>query len=265
VDAGQISQVLHNIILNAQQAVPEGGVIEVCAGNLAVPGDTVRDSGPRVRISVRDHGSGIPNDVLPRIFDPYFTTKRVGSGLGLATAYAIVSKHGGNISVESTPGEGAVFHIDLPASLMSPPPEPPAEARLRQGTGRILVMDDETALRTLLERLLTTLGYQVQSARDGAEAIALYDAARTSGHGFDVVLLDLTVSGGLGGAETAARLKEMDPSAKLIVSSGYSDAPVMSNFREYGFDDVLTKPWTPAQLSEVLRRVLEPDPGRRSG
>jgi len=262
VDSGQISQVLHNILLNAKQAMPEGGIIEVRAENIVLSGDPKSGSGAHVRISIRDYGCGIPADILPRIFDPYFTTKRVGRGLGLATAYAIVSNHGGNISVESRYGEGTAFIIDLPASRNSTGPERPVGGRLLGGTGRLLVMDDEEALRTLLVRVLTTLGYEVQSAREGAETIALFEAAKASGGGFDAVLLDLTVSGGMGGTETAIRLKELDPSAKLIVSSGYSDAPVMSNFREYGFDDVIPKPWVPSQLSEVLRRVLVADPLR---
>jgi signal transduction histidine kinase/CheY-like chemotaxis protein len=264
VDAGQIVQVLHNILLNAKQAMLEGGIIEVRAENVALRGDKELSAGGHVRISISDYGCGISPDILPRIFEPYFTTKRSGSGLGLATAYAIVAKHGGRMSVESKCGQGSVFIVDLPASQSSPALESPVDARLRSGTGRLLVMDDVETLRTLLVNVLTTLGYEAQSAREGAEAIALYEAAKASGRGFDAVLLDLTVSGGMGGVETASRLKELDPSAKLIASSGYSDAPVMSNFREYGFDDVLPKPWAIAELSEVFRRVLAADAERRT-
>ena len=264
VDAAQIGQVLHNILLNAKQSMPEGGIIEIRAENIALGGDKESGSGAYVRISIRDYGSGIPADILPRVFDPYFTTKQSGSGLGLATAHAIVSKHGGRISVNSKSGEGSVFIVDLPASAEMPAPDPPAIVRLQRGTGRLLVMDDDEALRKLLDRILTRLGYQVQSARDGAEAIALYEAAMDSGRGFDAVLLDLTVSGGMGGIEAAARLKELDPAAKLVVSSGYSDAPVMSRFREYGFDDVIAKPWEAAQLSELFRRVLVPESDRKA-
>ena len=163
VDPGQIGQVLHNILLNARQAMPEGGIIEVHAENHHdAPG-----TGTRVRISIRDYGCGIPADVLPRVFDPYFTTKPGGSGLGLATAYAIIAKHGGTLSVESKPGGGTVFTIDLPASQERPAPESPTVAEVHTGTGRILVMDDEEALRKLLKTVLTTLGYEVQTARDG--------------------------------------------------------------------------------------------------
>jgi signal transduction histidine kinase/CheY-like chemotaxis protein len=256
VDAGQVGQVFHNILLNAKQATLEGGSIEVRAENVTVHDDKRHRPRAHVRISIRDSGCGITPDILPLIFDPYFTTKQSGSGLGLATAYAIVSKHGGRLSVESKYGEGTVFVVDLPASHSTPAPEPPDAARLRSGTGRLLVMDDEENIRALLSQVLTRLGYEVLSASHGAEAIQLYKAATAAGRGFDAVLLDLTVAGGMGGVETAKKLKELDPSAKLIASSGYSDAPVMSSFREYGFDDTILKPWTVAQLSEVFRAVL---------
>jgi signal transduction histidine kinase/CheY-like chemotaxis protein len=256
VDPGQIGQVLHNILLNARQAMPEGGIIEVSASNL-VAGDGLA-AHARVRISIRDYGCGIPADILPRIFDPYFTTKPGGSGLGLATAYAIVAKHGGSLSVESRPGEGTTFTIDLRASADRPARQAPMAAPIQAGTERLLVMDDEEALRKLLEAVLTKLGYTVETARDGAEAIALCENAMASGRGFDAALLDLTVRGGMGGVEAAARLKELDPSLKLIVSSGYADAPVISEFRKYGFDEVIPKPWGMTQVGEVFRRVLVP-------
>jgi signal transduction histidine kinase/ActR/RegA family two-component response regulator len=259
VDPGQIGQVLHNILLNARQAMPGGGTIEVHAGNV-VSRDGSEDAGPLVRISIRDCGRGISADVLRRIFDPYFTTKPGGAGLGLATAYAIVLKHGGHIAVESAPGAGSVFTVDLPASLETPLAETSTAAPPQTGTERLLVMDDEETLRTLFQAVLSQLGYVVQTARDGTEAVARYQAAMDAGAGFDAVLLDLTVIGGMGGMEAAARLKQLDPSAKLIVSSGYSDAPVMSHFSDYGFDAVILKPWTVKEISDVLRRVLVGDP-----
>ena len=209
---------------------------------------------------VTDAGSGANH--LFWIFDPYFTTKPSGSGLGLATAYAIVAKHDGRLLVESKPREGTVFTVDLPAYLSGSTPKVTVAAHVRSGTGRLLVMDDEETVRTLLVHVLTTLGYEVVSARDGAEAIDFYEAAKASGRGFDAVLLDITVRAGMGGVEAAKRLKELDPVARLIASSGYSIAPVMASFREYGFDDVLPKPWTIAQLSEVCRRVLVIDRDR---
>jgi signal transduction histidine kinase/ActR/RegA family two-component response regulator len=261
VDPGQISQVLHNVLLNARQSMPGGGTIEVYVENVRLP---TNDAEPRIRISIRDYGHGISAEVLARIFDPYFTTKPGGSGLGLATAYAIVVKHGGNISVESTPGVGTMFTVDLPASLETSLPQTPIVSSIQSGTERLLVMDDDETLLILFKAVLTQLGYQVQTACDGTEAIALYEASKAAGLAFDVVLLDLTVTGGVGGVEAAARLKQLDPSSKLIVSSGYSEAPVMSDFREYGFDAVLPKPWTVPEISEVLRRVLATDPVRKT-
>jgi signal transduction histidine kinase/ActR/RegA family two-component response regulator len=250
VDPGQIGQVLHNILLNARQAMPGGGAIEVRAEN--------RDARPkpRVTIAIRDQGRGIDEEIQARVFDPYFTTKPGGSGLGLATAYAIVAKHGGQIYVDSVVGEGTTFTVDLPASLEPLRPEVEIATQIQSGTGRLLVMDDDDTLLILFKAVLTRLGYQVETARDGAEAIALYQASKVEGSGFDAVLLDLTVTGGIGGLEAAANLRQLDPTAKLIVSSGYSDAPVMSNFRQYGFNAVIPKPWTVPEISHVLRRVL---------
>ena len=269
VDANQIGQVLHNILLNAKQSMPEGGgIIEVRAENVVLSGDHKASSGAYVRVSITDYGTGISADIMPRIFDPYFTTKQDASGLGLATAYAIVAKHGGRVSVESKYGSGTTFIVDLPAAQSSPAKEPASvprvEARSQRPIGKLLVMDDEEALRTLLVQFLVRFGHEVQSARDGAEAIDLYQAAQASGRRFDLVLLDLTVVSGMGGEETARSLKELDPSAKLIASSGYSDSPVMSSFRDYGFVDVLPKPWVVAELDEVVRRVLGDDTARRS-
>jgi signal transduction histidine kinase/ActR/RegA family two-component response regulator len=258
VDSGQIGQVLHNILINAREATSGGGTIEVRAENIS------GEAEPHVRVSIRDQGHGISPDVLRRIFDPYFTTKPGGSGLGLATAYAIVAKHGGRLAVESTPGAGTVFTVDLPASLEAPLSQMTTTVPMQTGTERLLVMDDDEALRDLSKAVLSTLGYDVQTAGDGAEAVELYAKTKAAGKGFDAVLLDLTVTGGIGGLEAAAKLKELDPSSKLIVSSGYSDAPVMSRFAEYGFDAVILKPWTVREMSEVLRKVLVPDPVRRS-
>jgi signal transduction histidine kinase/ActR/RegA family two-component response regulator len=264
VDPGQIGQVLHNILINAREAMPGGGAIAVRAQNVVAPhdaGDT--DAEPRVRISIRDDGPGISPEVLRRIFDPYFTTKSGGNGLGLATAYAIVVKHGGHISADSTPGDGTEFTVDLPASLETPQFQAALNVPVQTGTERLLVMDDDESLRILFKAVLTQLGYDVQTAGDGAEAVALYETTKAADRPFDAVLLDLTVTGGMGGVEAAAKLKELDPSLKLIVSSGYSDAPVMSHFAEYGFDAVILKPWTVKEMSEVLRRVLVADPVRR--
>jgi CheY-like chemotaxis protein len=240
----------------------EGGIVEVRAENAA--GSDVHVGDPRIRIAIRDYGSGIPADIRPRIFDPYFTTKPGASGFGLATAYAIIAKHGGHILVESTPGMGTVFTVDLPASYEVPAAPSPPVTQTPTGAERLLVMDDEDALRKLLKAVLSTLGYEVQTARDGAEAIALYEDARARGKPYDAVLLDLTVSGGMGGVEAAAKLKELDPHSRLIVSSGYSASPVMSDFARYGFEAVLPKPWSMTEVKDVVRKVLETAPDRKT-
>ena len=255
IDIEQISQALHNILLNARQAMPEGGIIEVRAENVVFDADSLSlRSGKYVMMSVRDHGCGIAAEVLPRIFDPYFTTKQGGSGLGLATVHSIIAKHEGYITVQSSPGVETTFSIYIPACETAQPEESTIGQQLQTGSGRILVMDDEEALRILLAQTLERLGYEVECAREGAEAIELYQRAKDSGHCFDAVLVDLTIPGGMGGKEVAARLREVDDSVVLIVSSGYSNTPIMSEFRSYGFNDVISKPWTPVQLSEVLRR-----------
>lgn len=255
IDVGQISQVFHNVLLNARQALAEGGVVEVRAENVAIEeGVMFIRAGKYVRIVIRDNGCGIPAEILPKIFDPYFTTKDSGSGLGLATAYSIVNKHHGHIGADSTVDQGTTFYIHLPASEMSPVAQPATV--VRKGTGRILVMDDEEAIRTLLRLMMQQLGYEVQCASDGAEAVALFAKAKVLGHGFVGVLLDLTVPGRMGGKEAAVEIRKIDPSAKLIVSSGYADAPILSEFQTYGFDDVMRKPYTLVELSDVLARVI---------
>jgi two-component system sensor kinase FixL len=259
IDIEQISQALYNILLNARQAMPEGGIIEVRAENVVLDADPLSiGNGGYVTISVRDHGCGIEADVLPRIFDPYFTTKQSGSGLGLATVHAIIAKHEGHITVHSIPGAETTFSIYLPACKAAQPAEFGVDQQLQTGSGRILVMDDEEALRVLLAQILQRLGYEVECARDGTEAIHLYQKAKDEGRRFDIVLVDLTIPGGMGGEEVAARLREVDDCVILIVSSGYSNTPIMSEFRKHGFDDVLSKPWSPVHLSEVLRRHTRP-------
>jgi len=259
IDSGQIGHALHNILLNARQAMPEGGIIDVRAENVEVDGDSLPlRAGKYVMISIQDHGCGIAANLVPRIFDPYFTTKQSGSGLGLAMVHSIIAKHEGYIAVQSTLGVGTTFSVYLPACEAAQPAESVIGQQLQAGSGRILVMDDEEALLIVLAQMLGRLGYEIECARTGDEAIELYQKAKDAGRRFDIVLLDLTIPGGMGGKEVADRLKEIDDSVILIVSSGYSNTPIMSEFRSYGFDDVLSKPWTPVQLSEVLRRYARP-------
>ncbi|MFP3869998.1 MAG: ATP-binding protein [Syntrophobacteria bacterium] len=255
-DAGQISQVIHNMVLNAVAAMPEGGVIRFSGENITLgAGSGVPlEPGRYVKVSIRDHGAGIPEEHLSRIFDPFFTTRHKGSGLGLATAYSIVRRHEGHITVESKLGAGTTFHIYLPASEKSIP-EPEAEREAVSGKGKILLMDDEEVIRTTVRRMLRRLGYEVEVAKDGAEAVEMYRKAGESGEPFDAVILDLTVPGGMGGERAVRRLREIDPEVKAIVSSGYSDDPVLSNFEEYGFMGVVAKPCEREELGEAVQNV----------
>ncbi|MFH1116147.1 MAG: PAS domain S-box protein [Pseudomonadota bacterium] len=263
VDEVQIGQVIGNLILNADQAMADGGIIRVAALNLDVsPGDGLPLSpGPYIRISVEDHGTGIPREILPKVFDPYFTTKSQGSGLGLATAYSIVKSHGGLITVESEPDKGTTFHVYVPAAAHPPEEYRDVEERIRPGSGRILLMDDEEAIRNLAGELLEMLGYEVVTAQDGAAAIDIFLSAKESSRPFDAVILDMTVPGGMGGKEAIKRLMEIDPEVKAIVSSGYSNDPVMAHYKDHGFSGMVAKPYTARDLSNTLRRVLNTDGG----
>jgi PAS domain S-box-containing protein len=258
VDEGQIAQVFNNVVINADQAMPSGGVIEVSSSNETVERDSglPLKPGSYVKISFQDHGMGIPEEHLPRIFDPYFTAKQKGSGLGLSTAYSIINRHEGHMTVESQLGRGTVFHIYLPAAKEEPLRTKKERIRPVRNKGRVLVMDDEEMIRTLLARLLSRLGYEVTLAGDGAEAIEACRRTRASGEAFDAVILDLTVAGGMGGKETIEKLREIDPEVKAIVSSGYSNDPIMSSFRDHGFSGVVAKPYDVDQLSRTLDEVI---------
>jgi len=261
VDEGQMSQVLHNLVINAHQAMPTGGRLTVAAENADVGtrdgmGSLPLSPGPYLKLRLSDEGIGIAPDHLSKVFDPYFTTKQEGSGLGLATAYSVVKNHGGYITVESDLGKGTTFYLYLPAlpglSLSQTTPATAAQ----NGHGRILVMDDEDLICRLLDQMLHQLGYEVECSHDGAEAVELFQQAQSSGNPFDVVLMDLTIPGGMGGKEAVQHLRALDPSVKAIVLSGYSNDPVMADFHQYGFCDRLAKPYTVQQLGELLHHVL---------
>jgi len=258
IDEGQISQVINNLVLNAAQAMPEGGTVEVRAQGVSLDEGQVLalPAGRYVEVSIEDHGVGIPEKHLSKIFDPYFTTKQQGSGLGLATCYAIIKNHDGAVTVESELGAGTVFRFYLPASGEEVRPSQAVEAAIATGTGRVLVMDDEEVVREVAIQILGHLGFEAEAVSDGAEVIARYQESKAAGRPFDAVIMDLTVPGGLGGKEAVVRLLEIDPGAKAIVSSGYSNDPVMARFEEYGFSGVVSKPYTIKDLSETLRDVM---------
>ncbi len=263
-DEGQISQVIQNLIINADQAMSRGGAIRVGAENVSIgPGEVPPlKGGSYVRISVLDQGTGISRKDLPHIFDPFFTTKPKGSGLGLATAFSVVGRHGGHIRVNSRAEEGTVFHVYLPASsgevVLSPGKAPGIPVR---GEGRVLVIDDEAFIRKTAGEMLRRMGFQVSTAEDHEEGIALYRTAIREELLFKVVIMDLTIPGGLGGREALERLRQIDPEARVIVSSGYSQDPVMARFRGYGFSGMVAKPYRIEDLAEAISGVLKVGPG----
>ncbi|MGQ9921771.1 MAG: GAF domain-containing protein, partial [Desulfobacca sp.] len=258
VDEGQFSQVIQNLVINAVQAMPSGGNITLAAANVVLDENSglPLPAGRYVKLTVSDKGIGIPPEHLSHIFDPYFSTKQQGSGLGLATVFAIVNNHEGHITVASELGKGTAFTVYLPASTQQARPQRPAEAKLHQGRGRILIMDDEPMVREVVTRMLQRLGYEVAVAADGQEAVQRYQEALAEGESFDGVILDLTVSGGMGGREAMQRLLQLDPRVIGLVSSGYADDAVMTHYREYGFKGVIKKPYRLEELGKVLYETL---------
>jgi PAS domain S-box-containing protein len=263
VDPGQLEQVVSNLVINADEASPEGGSLHVSMRNVEItPADTsILELGRYVSVSVRDEGAGISASERAKVFDPFFSTKASGSGLGLATSYAIVAKHGGAIRLESELGVGTTVTVYLPACDASVEPAPASsEAMVVAGKqasdARVLIMDDEEMIRDVYSQLLAEVGFTVDSARDGAEAIEIYRGAITAGAPFDLVILDLTVPGGMGGMEAVRKILELDSTARVVVSSGYADDPVMARYTEYGFKGVVRKPCSAKELLSVVRTVL---------
>ncbi|TAN43722.1 MAG: response regulator [Nitrospirae bacterium] len=255
IDAGQISQVFNNLIINAVQAMPDGGRIFFSATNTIAELPVLRE-GPYIKVSVRDTGAGIPQNMLPNIFDPYFTTKDTGSGLGLATVYSIIKRHDGYITVESKEGDGTVFHIYLhavPGKSLLPKER---QEKMDTGSGIILVMDDEEAIRDVAGEMLASLGYKCMFASNGNDAVKIYGKMQLSATPIDLVIMDLTIPGGMGGDKAIANILEINPEAKVIVSSGYSNSPIMANYAQYGFSGCIVKPYTAQNFSSVINNVL---------
>ncbi|CAA6676617.1 Unannotated [Lentimonas sp. CC4] len=261
-DKGQISQVVNNLIINADQAMPDGGIIclsltceHIRRGMLPplAPGDYVC-------IAVQDQGVGITPENLKRIFDPYFTTKKNGNGLGLASSYSIIKSHNGLLTVDSVVSEGTTFKVYLPKAIeavASAPVEQDEDNRIYQGHGRILVMDDMEAMMMVAGEILQVLGYEVEFSTNGDEAIEAYKKAKEAGNPFDAVVFDLTVPGGMGGEEACRILNEYDPDIIAVASSGYSTSNVMSEFEAAGFKAVVPKPYRIKDMSAALHRILK--------
>ncbi|MRR58079.1 MAG: PAS domain S-box protein [Deltaproteobacteria bacterium] len=257
-DPGQINQVVNNLVINAVQAMPDGGRIHIRAENvlLSKKGTIPLRSGRYVRIAVEDSGIGIPEEIRQQIFDPYFTTKPYGNGLGLSTTYSIVRNHGGHITVESTPGSGTTFLVYLPASDRLPMEAIIEDEKFTDGRGRVLVMDDEEMIRNVAVEMLRHMGYQAVSCANGDEAVSLYREAMESGKPFHAVLMDLTIPGGMGGEEAVRYLLGIDPDVRALVSSGYSDCQTIDEYRDHGFWGVVAKPYTIRELHRALRETL---------
>ncbi len=258
VDVVQFRQVIENLTVNAHQSMPDGGLFTITAEN--VMGNTVpvvlEKERKFVKVTVNDQGTGISEENLQRIFDPYFTTKDKGSGLGLATSYSIIKKHDGLITVESEPGHGTTFFIYVPATDKTPQVEPDNEESPKIGKGRILIMDDEEMVSVVAVEMLRSLGFEASAVREGQEAIDAYKAAKESDKPFDAVIMDLTVPGGMGGEKAIVKLLEIDPDVKAIVSSGYSNNPILADYSNYGFMGFIAKPFSLSDLSDGLFKVL---------
>ncbi len=259
-DQGQLQQVFGNLTINAKQAMPDGGYLHVLLENIEIPDNRQPglQRGKYIKITLADNGIGITPEHLKRIFDPYFTTKQTGNGLGLATAYSIIEKHGGQISVTSQLGKGTTFTVYLQAALVQTLPAVPltSDAPLRQKAAKILVMDDEEMICDIIKAQLEDDGYRVETVPEGSLAVARYREALAEGAPFDLVILDLTIPGGMGGKDTVKEILALHPQARVIVSSGYAADPVMANYAEYGFKGIVPKPYNPSSLSNVLIRVL---------
>ncbi|MBC8395001.1 MAG: response regulator [Deltaproteobacteria bacterium] len=268
-DESQMKHALKNLIDNAVEAMPDGGSIHVMTENFEIDSKAKQTAlpfseGKYVKISIQDQGVGIPQENISTIFDPYFSTKEMGvqkgMGLGLSIAYSIIKKHAGYITVESEVDAGTLVNVYLPihVKIISERElrEPPKPEKPEVRTGKILVMDDEEMIRKLSGQLLSRLGYESEVAQDGIEAVELYEKAKNAGNVFDVVILDLSVKIGMGGKDAVKKLIEGDPEVKAIVSSGYSDDPVMSNFGDYGFTGALAKPYEMKDLDDIIKKVM---------
>jgi PAS domain S-box-containing protein len=259
IDEGQINQVIQNIIINAGQAMSDGGTIKISAENIIIETNSglPLQAGRYVKMRFQDQGSGIPEGNINKIFDPFFSTKQTGSGLGLTIAYAIVKRHDGHIVVNSQVGHGTTFYIYLPSSIRK------AQKKIKDvpdaitGKGKILAMDDEQTVRDVIYQMLRHMGYDVDLASEGQEAIKLYRRAIEADEPFDAVILDLTVPGAMGGKKTIGRLREIDSNVKAIIASGYSNDPVMSDYKNYGFCGVVVKPFNIQKLARILSDVLK--------
>ena len=261
IDPGQISQVIQNITINASHAMPDGGVITISCENIT---DSEKEANllpgqKYIKITIGDKGHGISGEVIDKIFDPYFTTKEMGNGLGLAICHSIISKHGGDISVRTGAEKGTTFTIYLPASLKTTPAIIASEEQSVKTVlkARIMIMDDESLVRIMIQRMLEQSGHETVLAGNGAEAIQLYKESLKNGRAIDLIIMDLNIPDGMGGKDAVQEILRINPEAKVIVESGYSTDPVMANYQEYGFKGSIAKPFQLVELNKIIHTVLE--------
>jgi PAS domain S-box-containing protein len=260
-DRGQLEQVFSNLAINALEAMPEGGTFSVKLENVEISDSSIPTlkQGKYVKATIRDTGEGIPEKIIEQVFDPYFTTKQTGNGLGLSTVYSIIQKHNGFIEINSKVKKGTTITIFLPAVAVVKDPDT-AKIEKKITTQRenlsILVMDDEKAVRDIVSLLLGRIGYTVETVEDGVQALLRYSESLAKGSPFSAVVMDLTIPGGVGGKDAVKNILEIDHNAKVVVSSGYADDPIMANYAKFGFKGVIAKPYTLTKLSETLDKVL---------
>jgi len=259
VDRGQVGQVIQNLVINSRHAMPEGGTITLSCENV-VDNELAMFQGLHnekyVRIVLQDTGVGIPEQMLEKVFDPYFSTKQEGSGLGLAITHSIIDKHDGYIQVHSQVGHGTTFTIYLPASQEGVVEKTVLVPGATSGTGTILIMDDEEMVLKVTTQMLEHLGFTVVTTRDGKEALAGYRRLLDEGRSVTAIIMDLTIPGGMGGKEAVHEIHQINASAKVIATSGYSTDPIMANCQEYGFSGSITKPFNLSELSRVINIAL---------
>lgn len=260
IDKGQMAQVFQNIAINANQAMPAGGTLHIALSNASLPAenDFHLEAGNYVKVSIEDEGIGMSAETMAKIFDPYYTTKPTGHGLGLSTSYSIVHRHGGHLSVRSEPDAGTAFNIYLPVATKRLQPVRTEEKHTPDadiGSGRILLMDDEPLIHETVGKMLQLLNYQVESVYDGLAAIDAYQTALNEGAPYDLVFMDLTIPGGMGGKEAIGQLLDVDPQARAVVFSGYSNDPVMANCTSYGFAAAVEKPVSMARLASIVQEA----------
>lgn len=264
MDTPHINQIVQNLVVNADQAMPEGGTIIVTCTNTEIPENHANDLPPGfyVKLTFSDSGEGIPYQHLEKVFDPYYTTKgfytNKGSGLGLAIVQSVVNKHGGSIEVNSQMNRGTEFIIHIPAIPYSFSPKNNEEKPdIQSGVGLVIVMDDEEIVRDVAREMLEELGYTVHTTINGNETLEVYDSLTKQGEIIHCVIMDLTIPGGMGGKETVHQLLKKHPSAKVIVSSGYTTDPVMENYKLYGFSEIIIKPYNLNDMSSVVARMTQ--------